>query len=98
MSGIFGVVSEGDCVHDVFFGTDYHSHYGKEKGGMAMAMFTGAFDMGLVFGAAAFGFVAEHMGYPAMFYSAAALTAAGAIFFFTQDPAFRDTASPGAGS
>ncbi len=62
---------------------------GKEKGGIAMAMFSGAFDMGLVFGAAAFGFVAEHMGYPAMFYAAASFTAAGALFFFTQDPAFR---------
>jgi len=65
---------------------------GKEKGGMAMAMFTGAFDMGLVFGAAAFGFVAERLGYSTMFISAAALTAAGAFFFFTQDPAFRGKA------
>ncbi|MEK6778906.1 MAG: MFS transporter [Candidatus Deferrimicrobiota bacterium] len=70
---------------------------GKEKGGMAMAMFTGAFDMGLVFGAAAFGFVAEHSGYGVMFFSAAALTAAGAFFFFTQDPAFRKAAPPGPG-
>ncbi|MBI5575512.1 MAG: MFS transporter [Deltaproteobacteria bacterium] len=66
---------------------------GKEKGGMAMAMFTGAFDMGLVIGAALFGFVAERHGYNAMFFSAAAATAAGGIFFFTQDPAFRK-ASP----
>lgn len=62
---------------------------GTEKGGMAMAMFTGAFDMGLVVGAAAFGFVAEHLGYTAMFSSAAAFTAGGALFFFTQDPSFR---------
>ena len=62
---------------------------GSERGGMAMAMFTGAFDMGLVVGAAAFGFVAEHLGYTAMFSSAAAFTAAGALFFFTQDPSFR---------
>ncbi len=61
----------------------------KEKGGMAMAMFTGAFDMGLVIGAAVFGFVAEHLGYRAMFFSAAGFTAAGALFFFTQDPSFR---------
>jgi len=62
---------------------------GPGKEGMAMAMFTGAFDMGLVAGAAAFGFVAEHLGYTVMFSSAAAFTAAGAFFFFTQDPAFR---------
>jgi len=62
---------------------------GTEKGGMAMAMFTGAFDMGLVMGAAVFGFVAESFGYTVMFSSAAAFTAAGAFFFFTQDPAFR---------
>jgi len=71
---------------------------GKEKGGMAMAMFTGAFDMGLVIGAAAFGFVAEHMGYSAMFFSAAGITSAGALFFFTQDPAFRKASLPGPGS
>lgn len=62
---------------------------GSEKGGMAMAMFTGAFDMGLVVGAAACGFVAESFGYTVMFSSAAAFTAAGALFFFTQDPSFR---------
>lgn len=66
---------------------------GKEKGGIAMAMFTGAFDMGLVIGAAAFGFVAEHLGYSVMFIASAGTTAAGALFFFTQDPAFRK-ASP----
>lgn len=62
---------------------------GPKHGSIAMAMFTGAFDMGLVIGSAAFGFVAERHGYRAMFSSAAALTAAGAFFFFTQDPAFR---------
>jgi MFS family permease len=67
---------------------------GKERGGMAMAMFTGAFDMGLVIGAAAFGFVAEHLGYAVMFFSSAGATAAGALFFFTQDPAFRKSLSP----
>jgi len=67
---------------------------GKEKGGMAMAMFTGAFDMGLVIGAAAFGFVAEYLGYRAMFFSAAGFTAAGALFFFTQDPSFRRASPP----
>ncbi len=34
MSGFFGVVSKDDCVMDVFFGTDYHSHLGTSRGGM----------------------------------------------------------------
>ncbi|MGE5405407.1 MAG: amidophosphoribosyltransferase, partial [Candidatus Saccharibacteria bacterium] len=36
MSGFFGVVSKEDCVMDVFFGTDYHSHLGTSWGGMAV--------------------------------------------------------------
>jgi len=36
MGGIFGVVSTEDCVHTLFYGTDYHSHLGTEKGGMAV--------------------------------------------------------------
>jgi len=36
MGGIFGVVSKEDCVKDVFFGTDYHSHLGTRRGGMAV--------------------------------------------------------------
>ena len=28
MSGFFGVVSKKDCVMDLFFGVDYHSHLG----------------------------------------------------------------------
>jgi len=36
MGGIFGVVSRTDCVLDVFFGTDYHSHLGTSRGGMAI--------------------------------------------------------------
>lgn len=36
MGGIFGVVSKSDCVLDVFFGTDYHSHLGTSRGGMAI--------------------------------------------------------------
>lgn len=67
---------------------------GPEKGGMAMAMFTGAFDMGLVTGAAAFGYVAQYLGYRAMFFAAAGFTAAGALFFFTQDPSFRKASPP----
>ena len=36
MSGIFGVASKNDCVRDLFYGTDYHSHLGTEYGGMAV--------------------------------------------------------------
>ncbi len=35
MGGFFGAVSKRDCVLDVFFGTDYHSHLGTVSGGMA---------------------------------------------------------------
>ena len=35
MGGIFGVVSKNDCVFDLFFGTDYHSHLGNSRAGMA---------------------------------------------------------------
>jgi amidophosphoribosyltransferase len=34
MSGFFGVVSKSNCVEDVFFGTDYHSHLGTKRAGM----------------------------------------------------------------
>lgn len=36
MGGIFGVASETSCVLDLFFGTDYHSHLGTKRGGMAV--------------------------------------------------------------
>ncbi|WP_455392923.1 amidophosphoribosyltransferase [[Eubacterium] cellulosolvens] len=36
MSGIFGVVSSGDCNELLIFGTDYHSHLGTEYGGIAI--------------------------------------------------------------
>ncbi len=36
MSGFFGVASKEDCVMDLFFGTDYHSHLGTRRGGMAV--------------------------------------------------------------
>lgn len=36
MGGFFGVVSNRDCVLDVFFGTDYHSHLGTSQGGMVV--------------------------------------------------------------
>ncbi len=36
MGGLFGVASKRDCVFDLFFGTDYHSHLGTRRGGMAV--------------------------------------------------------------
>lgn len=36
MGGFFGVVSKHDCVMALFFGTDYHSHLGTRRGGMAV--------------------------------------------------------------
>ena len=36
MGGFFGTISKRDCVMDVFFGTDYHSHLGTKRGGMAV--------------------------------------------------------------
>lgn len=36
MSGIFGVVSKGNCIETLFYGTDYHSHLGTEYGGIAV--------------------------------------------------------------
>ena len=36
MGGFFAVASKEDCVFDLFFGTDYHSHLGTRRGGMAV--------------------------------------------------------------
>ena len=36
MGGFFGAVTKRDCVLDVFFGVDYHSHLGTRRGGMAV--------------------------------------------------------------
>ncbi len=36
MGGLFGAILENDCVIDVFYGTDYHSHLGTRRGGMAV--------------------------------------------------------------
>lgn len=35
MGGFFGITSKSECVQDVFFGVDYHSHLGKARAGMA---------------------------------------------------------------
>ncbi|MBR2402806.1 MAG: amidophosphoribosyltransferase [Lachnospiraceae bacterium] len=36
MGGFFGVAAQQDCVFDLFFGIDYHSHLGTRRGGMAV--------------------------------------------------------------
>ncbi len=36
MGGFFGVASKKDCVWDLFFGTDYHSHLGTRRAGMTV--------------------------------------------------------------
>lgn len=36
MGGFFGAVSKENCVFDVFYGTDYHSHLGTRRAGMVM--------------------------------------------------------------
>ena len=41
MGGLFGVVSKQDCVSDLFYGTDYHSHLGTRRGGLAVKNATG---------------------------------------------------------
>jgi amidophosphoribosyltransferase len=35
MSGFFGSISKENCVYDVFYGTDYHSHLGTKRAGLA---------------------------------------------------------------
>ena len=35
MGGYFGIASKRDCMTDVFFGVDYHSHLGTKRGGLA---------------------------------------------------------------
>ena len=36
MGGLFAVFSDNDCIDDLFFGTDYHSHLGTVRGGLAV--------------------------------------------------------------
>jgi len=36
MGGLFGIVSKNDCVSGLFYGTDYHSHLGTVRGGLAV--------------------------------------------------------------
>ncbi len=41
MGGLFGIVSKERCVNDLFYGTDYHSHLGTKRGGLATVNFEG---------------------------------------------------------
>lgn len=41
MGGFFGCAAKEDCVADVFYGTDYHSHLGTRRGGIAIGNETG---------------------------------------------------------
>ena len=43
MGGIFGVISTQKCTNDLFYGTDYHSHLGTRRGGMAVYNGNGIF-------------------------------------------------------
>ena len=36
MGGLFGTISKEECVADLFYGTDYHSHLGTKRGGLAV--------------------------------------------------------------
>ena len=36
MGGLFGCVAKEDCLNDLFYGTDYHSHLGTKRGGLAV--------------------------------------------------------------
>jgi len=36
MGGLFGSVSKENCIDDLFYGTDYHSHLGTKRGGLAV--------------------------------------------------------------
>ena len=44
MSGFFGAVSKEDCVFEVFYGTDYHSHLGTRRAGMVVYSPENGFD------------------------------------------------------
>ena len=36
MGGFFGAVSNAPCVEEIYYGTDYHSHLGTRRGGIAV--------------------------------------------------------------
>ncbi len=43
MGGLFGVISKKKCITDLFYGTDYHSHLGTRRGGLATLNKNGTF-------------------------------------------------------
>ncbi len=43
MGGLFGVISKQKCITELFYGTDYHSHLGTRRGGMATLNTNGNF-------------------------------------------------------
>ena len=47
MSGFFGVAAKDDCVFDLFFGVDYHSHLGTRRGGMIVYDNTKGYSRGI---------------------------------------------------
>lgn len=47
MGGFFGVASKDDCVFDLFFGVDYHSHLGTRRGGMIVYSDEEGFERGI---------------------------------------------------
>lgn len=47
MSGFFGVAAKDDCVFDLFFGVDYHSHLGTRRGGMIVYDDTKGYSRGI---------------------------------------------------
>ena len=44
MGGFFGAASQTDCVFDLFFGIDYHSHLGTRRAGLAVYSLETVFD------------------------------------------------------
>ncbi len=55
---------------------------GRENSGISMALFTGAFDLGLVIGSAALGIILEYGGFPVTFFSCGVLPLIGAALLF----------------
>ena len=44
MGGFFGTISKEKCVNDLYYGTDYNSHMGTKRGGMATYSSTDGFN------------------------------------------------------
>ena len=41
MGGFFGTISKGECINDLYYGTDYNSHMGTKRGGLVTLTGTG---------------------------------------------------------